>query len=876
MKKHWKKVFFSMMFAIFLGTLVFVNAISADEYAEIIDLYFLSEDYQEALTLPDDYPTSKRIIIGAGSNTTYELVSGNTITVSDDGVVSVKGTTMYCTSTYCTTAPISGAEEIITYDEGENIVEVTNGNTVYQVLVRTSAYETIAAEKIMDDYITEHISDDMSEYEKMQEFLKLMATTEYSVKHYDYTGLFVGGGGDCIASSEAILYFCDKVGIKAHLRNAVRDAGAGSNHHNVAALLDGEMYMIEAGYNEPAPRPTTISKILGGFSTSYTDSWDLYITQYDGYEKDVRIPSDFGVVIPTLGTYAFYYGSNEHTIVENVTVPKEITTIETGAFQHVPSLKNVIVESDNPNYSSEDGVLYNKDQTVIYSYPSGKDASEYTIKDGVVTIAEAAFSYNEHLKEVVFPNTVEKIEARAFYGNVADGFVVPESVSYIGDSAFSRSSGIYDSTTDLHYLVIKNKDAELGTNLCGVSQAIYGVEGSTAIQYAIENDCPYGVITEDQTEFKLINDLEFTIGSAEFNADEPNVPEIVIKDGDYTLVQDKDFKVTLRKGTSAYQTGVAYITGIGNYVGYTEQYYEITEPQIDWSYTNSVVDYTGSVQSPLIVAEEGATVYYGNSSSSGLTTELREYTMPGTYTFGARIVKSGYETVYLDDLTFTINPLDFTKAIVSDIPDYIYIGQSLVPSVTVTYEGKELVKDTDYTTSINNYRGPGLVTMTIRGKGIYDGVITKNYTIYASGEYTVAMEKDAYTVSLNGTATASLKTNPDTYIMPSLITWKSLDSSIATIDENGVITGKQLGTTIITGKYGSQTVRATVTVSNVLKGDMNHNGKIEIIDFIFGLRYFIGTYGQGEDLLEVYDMNGNGKMEMVDAILILRTFLNTI
>ena len=95
----------------------------------------------------------------------------------------------YCTSTYCTTAPISGAEEIITYDEGENIVEVTNGNTVYQVLVRTSAYETIAAEKIMDDYITEHISDDMSEYEKMQEFLKLMATTEYSVEHYDYTAV---------------------------------------------------------------------------------------------------------------------------------------------------------------------------------------------------------------------------------------------------------------------------------------------------------------------------------------------------------------------------------------------------------------------------------------------------------------------------------------------------------------------------------------------------------------------------------------------------------------------------------------------------------------------------------------------------------------
>ena len=873
MKKYWKKVLFGTIFAFFIGGLLLRNTFASIEYAETIDLYFLGDAYQDTLELPDNYPTSKKITVGEGSNTTYKLVSGDTITLSDDGVVSVKGTKMYCTDNFCTTVPMSGAEEIIKYEEGENIVEVTTENKVYQVLVRTSAYERLMAEKIMDDYITEHITNDMSEYEKMEEFLKLMATTEYSVNHADYIGLFLDGGGDCIAASQAVLYFCDKVGIKAHLRNAIRDVGASKNHHNVAALLDGKMYIVEAGYSEPVPRPTTISEIIDGFSTGYTDSWDLYISQYDGYEKDVRIPSNFQSTVSILGEYAFYYGSNKYTVVETVTVPKEITTIEPGAFQRVPTLKNVIVESDHPNYSSEDGILYNKDQTTLYSYPSGKDTSQYTIKDGVTTIGELSFSYNDSLKEVTFPNTVTRIEAKAFYGNTADGFVIPENVSYIGDNAFGRGLGIYDSSNDLHYLVVKNKNAELGDNLCGVNQAIYGLKGSTAITYAIENNCPYGIITEDQTEFKLINDLDFSIGSAEFNADEPNMPEIIIKDGDYTLVQDKDFKVTLRKGTSAYQMGSAYITGIGKYVGYTEQHYEITEPQIHWSYDNSVVDYTGEEQSPIVVAEEGATVYYGDTIYSNLSTALRKYTEPGTYKFGVRITKPGYETVYLEDLTFTINHLDFTKAVVSDIPDYIYVGSYMAPEVTVTYEGKTLTEKEDYTISISDYFGPGEVVMTVRGKGLYDGEITKTYMIYDADHYTVAMDQSTYTVSLNGTTKASLKTNPETYIMPFLITWKSQDSSIAAIDSDGVITGKSLGTTTITGKYGAYTIKATVTVSDTLKGDMNSSGKIELADFILGLRYYLDTYNNGEGMMEVYDMNGNNKKELGDAILILRAYL---
>ena len=59
----------------------------------------------------------------------------------------------------------------------------------------------------------------------------------------------------------------------------------------------------------------------------------------------------------------------------------------------------------------------------------------------------------------------------------------------------------------------------------------------------------------------------------------------------------------------------------------------------------------------------------------------------------------------------------------------------------------------------------------------------------------------------------------------------------------------------------------------VLKGDMNYSGKIELADFILGLRYYLGTYNNEEDMMDIYDMNGNNKKELGDAILILRAYL---
>lgn len=60
-----------------------------------------------------------------------------------------------------------------------------------------------------------------------------------------------------------------------------------------------------------------------------------------------------------------------------------------------------------------------------------------------------------------------------------------------------------------------------------------------------------------------------------------------------------------------------------------------------------------------------------------------------------------------------------------------YTGSALKPSVTVTYNGTKLVKDTDYTVSYSNNKEPGTATVKITGQGNYSGSLSKTFQITA-------------------------------------------------------------------------------------------------------------------------------------------------
>lgn len=91
----------------------------------------------------------------------------------------------------------------------------------------------------------------------------------------------------------------------------------------------------------------------------------------------------------------------------SVIIPKGVTEIGEYAFMNCKSLESINVDSANKNYTSVDGVLFNKDKTVLIKCPAKK--TSVTIPATVNTIKYYAFGDCAELKALNFPAGVEYI-----------------------------------------------------------------------------------------------------------------------------------------------------------------------------------------------------------------------------------------------------------------------------------------------------------------------------------------------------------------------------------------------------------------------------------------------------------------------------------
>lgn len=89
-------------------------------------------------------------------------------------------------------------------------------------------------------------------------------------------------------------------------------------------------------------------------------------------------------------------------------------TIKKVDIAEIENLQEVVVEEGNTEFSTEDGVLFDKKKTVLLSFPRRRDVKEYLIPDGVQQIAENAFCEQPFIEEIVFPDSTVAIEKRAF------------------------------------------------------------------------------------------------------------------------------------------------------------------------------------------------------------------------------------------------------------------------------------------------------------------------------------------------------------------------------------------------------------------------------------------------------------------------------
>jgi hypothetical protein len=127
-----------------------------------------------------------------------------------------------------------------------------------------------------------------------------------------------------------------------------------------------------------------------------------------------------------------FFGCNNLT---SKVIPASVSVIDPMAFSN--SSGDVTVANDNPNYSSIDGVLFDKNQTTLIHIPTNK-AGSYVIPLTVTTIAQQAFRRCHQLSTVTLPENLSRIEDGAFCECFElSSITFPESVNYIGPRAFA-------------------------------------------------------------------------------------------------------------------------------------------------------------------------------------------------------------------------------------------------------------------------------------------------------------------------------------------------------------------------------------------------------------------------------------------------------
>jgi len=207
---------------------------------------------------------------------------------------------------------------------------------------------------------------------------------------------------------------------------AIEVDGKNPNYKSVnGLLLSNDGTMLKQGINGSVIIPSCVTAI-----ESYAFSECTGLTS-------VAIPSSVRII-----GYGAFWGCPGLT---SVTIPSSVIRIEGLAFSECSGLKSIEVDEENPSYKSINGLLMTKDGKMLLQCLNIDGA--VSIPDGVISIANFAFSYCKGVTSVEIPSSVKNIGYGAFSDcNGLTTVTIPSGVTSIEGSAFWFCSGMTSVT----------------------------------------------------------------------------------------------------------------------------------------------------------------------------------------------------------------------------------------------------------------------------------------------------------------------------------------------------------------------------------------------------------------------------------------------
>lgn len=147
-----------------------------------------------------------------------------------------------------------------------------------------------------------------------------------------------------------------------------------------------------------------------------------------GLSQDLVLPDS----VTSLEPYAF-----SGTKISKLTLGKGVTTFVSSVVNAVDSLNEIEVSSNNPNYSTYEGSIYNKDQTELVFVPKGK-GGHLAVKPGTKRIGDQAIFGNLNLTSIDIPASVTELGNSAINSNaLLSSITFHDGLTTIGDSGLA-------------------------------------------------------------------------------------------------------------------------------------------------------------------------------------------------------------------------------------------------------------------------------------------------------------------------------------------------------------------------------------------------------------------------------------------------------